>query len=270
MPEPVNHLKTGAPYGSIVQGQKCWFKEKDGAWVEVEVHSIDSTMQPPVYSVAVQGRGVRETERENLSVLRPPPEGQAPAEWAINPPTDRPKIEETEEDWTVYQDTDGAEYYHNAKTGQTTWDVPQPIQKRRDMEAAERAMRQAAAPPAPPKPIPPPPSLPPPSSLPTPQEEKPELPQGVSAVIKIEGTEWSEARLSDGSGVYFFNSSSGETTWEVPPGRPYAFTAQLPLAHDVLSCPSTGTLEVPPGFCMLARHGLYFRFITSQIPALVL
>lgn len=91
-PERGAHLKLGPPYGPVVKGQMVWYKEKDGAWVEVEVVSVDRSIDPPSYGIRLNGPGgaTRETERERLSVQRPPPDGEAPKEWAENPPSDRP------------------------------------------------------------------------------------------------------------------------------------------------------------------------------------
>ncbi len=180
----------------------CRYRDRDGAWLETEVVNVDQTVSPPSYAVKVNG-SVRETERERLSVLRPPPEGQAPAEWTLNPPTDRPKPEEPKVDWVAYKDADGAEYYHNAATGETTWDIPEALAKLREKQAPPAGSNATQGkgdqvPAAEP-------------------EEKYNLPEGVSAVIKVPGTPWSEAKLADGSGSYFFNSSNGETTWTVPP-----------------------------------------------------
>ena len=98
---------------------------------------------------------------------------------AVAPPTEaKPK-------WEAIKDDEGAVYYHNTETGETTWDRPEELGP---LEGGE----EGAA------------------------EEEYELPEGVSRIKKISGTRWTEAILEDGSGVYFFDVESGETTWEVP------------------------------------------------------
>ncbi len=138
--------------------------------------------------------------------MRPPPEGQAPAEWALNPPTDRPKPEEVKIDWAAYKDADGAEYYHNSVTGETTWDMPEALAELKKKQAPPPAAQPAA-----------PQDQPAAAAAAAAAEDTYDLPPGVSAVTKVPGTPWSEAKLADGSGSYFFNSVNGETTWTVPP-----------------------------------------------------
>jgi hypothetical protein len=98
---------------------------------------------------------------------------------AVSPPTEaKPK-------WEAITDDEGSVYYHNTETGETTWDRPD------ELGPLEGGEGGAA-------------------------EEQYELPEGVSRIKKISGTRWTEAILEDGSGVYFFDVESGETTWEVP------------------------------------------------------
>lgn len=180
------HLQVGPPYGPVSKGQMVWYRERDGAWVEAEVVGVDVTIDPPSYGVRING-STRETERERLSVLRPPPEGDAPKEWAANPPTDRkPPPAPKPCLWAAFKDDDGAEYYHNSETGETTWERPP------EMGPTPVAEEEAT------------------------KGEEYALPEGVSRIKKIADTRWTEAILEDGSGVYFFDVESGETTWDVP------------------------------------------------------
>jgi len=95
---------------------------------------------------------------------------------------------------------DGAIYYHNSTTGQTTWEKPPAYIASAPVPTAPPAAQTAATPPA----------------------ASSDVPKGAGAqeagravgATACGDTGWSEAKLADGATYYF--KPSGQTTWEMP------------------------------------------------------
>ena len=96
------------------------YRDSDGSAHRVEVLSVDRSIIPPSYVIGLNGRE-RETEGIRLTRISGPP--VAPAAAGEND-SGAPAQASAQGDWRAYSASDGAVYYHNVKTGETTWDRP--------------------------------------------------------------------------------------------------------------------------------------------------
>ena len=106
------------------------YRDSDGSAHRVEVLSVDRSIIPPSYVIGLNGRE-RETEGIRLTRISGPPvaptapatsesSGYAAGENGSGAPAQA----SVQGDWRAYCASDGAVYYHNVKTGETTWDRP--------------------------------------------------------------------------------------------------------------------------------------------------
>jgi hypothetical protein len=79
---PAAGAAPGAPAPAVhARGAAVWYRDAQGAWLATTVASVDLSVDPPSYDVALPG-GLRETEGARLVARRegaPPPPARAPA-----------------------------------------------------------------------------------------------------------------------------------------------------------------------------------------------
>jgi len=208
-----NYRESGnAIKDSIRLGTICRYKDRDGSYKEVQVVSIDRTLDPPSYCIRLPDGRERETEAYRLEIIRheelppddyeseeemkpmqpghaaPVPYGNADVSMMNYMQREHPQFQMQRESqpWQAFTTNDGAIYYYNTLNGQTTWDKPPGFV---DPPVARFA-----------------------GNAPEPDEDEDDA--TVIGSEQIGDTGWSQANMSDGSCYYF--KETGETTWDVP------------------------------------------------------